>query len=155
MFMYPAVANHFPTRTFSSDVPLSLQNAVTSTIQSLNSKNFVATAVCARRSLEGLFKYLVADPQKRSQPLAKLIEQGTQDADLVRPLTTLSHAIRDGGNLGAHFDLEAEPTEEIARQMVKLLDYLISYLYELPKEIEALEQSLSRIKPNSRNTSEA
>ena len=31
-----------------------------------------------------------------------------------------------------------------ARQMVELLDYLISYLYVLPKEIKKLEESLGR-----------
>ena len=64
--------------------------------------------------------------------------------DLAAPLKSLSHAIRDGGNLGAHFDEEREPTEELARQMVELLDYLIAYLYVLPGQIAGLEQSLSK-----------
>lgn len=63
---------------------------------------------------------------------------------MAEPLGKLAHAIRDGGNLGAHFDMEKEPTEEMAKHMVELLNYLISYLYVLPKEIEKLEQSLQR-----------
>jgi hypothetical protein len=76
--------------------------------------------------------------------LAKLIEFAKSEVDLAAPLSALSHAIRDGGNLGAHFDMEKEPNETLARQMVELLAYLISYLYVLPKEIEKLEQSLGR-----------
>lgn len=99
--------------------------------------------MCARRTLEGIFKYLVAQ-ERRNAPLARLIEHVKEDKDLAAPLTSLSHAIRDGGNLGAHFDMEKEPNETLARQMVELLDYLISYLYVLPEEIKKLEQSLGR-----------
>jgi hypothetical protein len=114
-----------------------------STIEALNTKNYPATAVCARRTLEGIFKYLVPE-EKRRLPLVKLIDQARTEVDLSAPLTSLSHAIRDGGNLGAHFDADAEPDAALARQMVELLDYLITYLYELPKQIEQLEQSLGR-----------
>jgi hypothetical protein len=63
-------------------------------------------------------------------------------ADLSAPLTQLSHAIRQGGNLGAHFDFEKEPDEDMARTIVELLDYLVSYLYVLPRRIEKLETKL-------------
>ena len=76
--------------------------------------------------------------------IERLIEHAKSEIDLAAPLSALSHAIRDGGNLGAHFDMEKEPDERLARQMVELLEYLISYLYVLPKRIEQLEQSLGR-----------
>ena len=108
----------------------------------LNSSNFAATTVCARRTLEGIFKYLVPEKEQK-KPLAQLIEHVKSNNDLAAPLQSLSHAIRDGGNLGAHFDMEKEPDAVIARQMVEFLEYLISYLYVLPKEINALESSLN------------
>jgi hypothetical protein len=81
--------------------------------------------------------------------LARAIQKVQETKDLARPLTTLSHAIRQGGNLGAHFDEDREPTAELAQQMVELLEYLIEYLYTLPADIARLEESLSATPPDS------
>ena len=143
VYMYPPAKAHYPIPELSPDIPDPLKRAIVSTIEAFNARNYAATAVCGRRTLEGIFKYLVSE-EKRKTNLAKLIELATDEIDLAAPLRTLSHAIRDGGNLGAHFDTEKEPTEPLARQMVELLDYLISYLYVLPKEIKKLEQSLGK-----------
>lgn len=143
MYMYPAAKNQYLYSHFAPNIPEPLQRAFVSAIDALNSRNYAATAVCARRTLEGIFKYLVEESE-RNAPLAKLIEHVKSNKDLSAPLTSLSHAIRDGGNLGAHFDMEKEPTETLARHMVELLDYLISYLYVLPEEIKKLEQILGR-----------
>lgn len=96
------------------------------------------------RTLEGIFKFLLPE-EKRNAPLAKLIDTAAQEAELTAPLTVLSHAIRSGGNLGAHFDLEHEPDEAVARQIVELLSYLISFLYVLPARINQLESDLSQV----------
>ena len=63
--------------------------------------------------------------------------------DLAKPLTELAHAIRAGGNLGAHFDEEREPDEQMARQLVELLDYMVNFLYILPKKISEVEQKIA------------
>ncbi len=143
IYMYPIVRDYYPTPEFSGDIPEPLKRSFVSTIDAFNSKNYVATTVGGRRTLEGIFKYLVPE-EKRKANLAKLIELAKTEIDLAAPLSALSHAIRDGGNLGAHFDMEKEPDEALARQMVELLEYLISYLYVLPKEIAKLEHSLGR-----------
>lgn len=143
VFMYPVAKNFYPNPDFAADIPDALQKSFISTIDSFNSRNYAATAVCARRTLEGIFKYLVSE-DKRNAPLSKLIEFAKSGLDLAAPLTSLSHAIRDGGNLGAHFDMEKEPNDVIAKQMVELLDYLISYLYVLPNEIKKLEESIGK-----------
>ena len=143
VYMYPPAKNYYPAPEFASDIPDALQRSFVSTIDAFNSGNYAATAVCCRRTLEGIFKYLLP-PDKSQGTLAHLIDQAKAELDLAAPLSVLSHAIRDGGNLGAHFDMQTEPTGELARQMVELLSYLISYLYVLPKEIQKLEQSLGR-----------
>ena len=74
--------------------------------------------------------------------MADLIDKAKAEIGLAAPLTSLFPAIRDGGKLAAHFDMEDEPTEIMARQMVELMDFLISYPYVLPKQIEKLETSL-------------
>jgi Domain of unknown function (DUF4145) len=142
IYMYPQVKNYYPHPDFLNDLPEPLSRSFVSAVNALNSQNYTATAVCARRTLEGIFKYLVPE-EERKKTLVKLIEHTKLNMDLSAPLTFLSHAIREGGNLGAHFDTEKEPNEVMARQMVDLLEYLISYLYVLPKEIKQLEESLS------------
>lgn len=142
IYMYPANINHYPVPEFAPDIPEQLQRAFVSTIEAFNSRNYAATAVCSRRTLEGIFKHLVTSPKNSS--LADLIKKAEGQVDLSAPLKNLSHAIRNGGNLGAHFDMEKEPDDVMARQMVELLDYLISYLYVLPKKIKQLEEELGR-----------
>ncbi len=143
VYMYPPAKNYYASREFAPDIPELLQRSFVSTVDAFNSRNYVATAVCARRTLEGIFKNLLPE-EKRGSNLAKLIEDAKTEVDLAAPLGSLSHAIRDGGNLGAHFDAEKEPSQLLARQMVELLDYLISYLYVLPSQIKGLEQGLGK-----------
>jgi len=142
-FMFPGTTSGYAYPSLPDTVPAPLQRSLISTIDSLNARNFPATAVGARRTLEGIFKYLV-ESGSRTKNLYQLIDQVKNNHDLAAPLETLSHAIRTGGNLGAHFDDENEPTEEMAGKMVELLDYLISYLYVLPSKITGLEKSLGK-----------
>lgn len=148
VFMHPSRVTNYVAEEAATDVPEKLMRSYISTVDSYNSQNYPATAVGARRTLEGIFKYLVPE-EDRTKSLFHLIQQVTQQSTLAAPLTTLSHAIRDGGNLGAHFDPDAEPTEQMAKQMVELLSYLIKFLYVLPKEIEKLESSMGKGAPLS------
>ncbi|HEU0277137.1 MAG TPA: DUF4145 domain-containing protein [Rhodanobacteraceae bacterium] len=133
----------YQASSLPAEVPEPLKRSFVSTVDSFNARNFVATSVCCRRTLEGIIKYLLPE-QHRKGNLVQLIDRAATTIDLAEPLKSLSHAIRDGGNLGAHFDEEKEPTEELARQMVELLDYLIAYLYVLPRQIAGLEHSLGK-----------
>lgn len=143
IYMYPPVTQRVKPPSLPDNVPDPLKRAFMSAVDALNQKNYAATAVCARRTLEGIFKYLLPETERHAN-LAELIERTKAKVDLAAPLSSLSHAIRDGGNLGAHFDMEKEPTEPICRQMVELVGYLITYLYVLPKEIAGLEAKLGR-----------
>ncbi|RYD65002.1 MAG: DUF4145 domain-containing protein [Verrucomicrobiaceae bacterium] len=141
--MYPAPTGFYhPTQNVTA-VPTSLERAFTSAVDSYNSKNYIATAVLCRRTLEGIFKHLAPEGSKHHN-LAKLIEDAKSNVDLAAPLNELSHSLRTGGNLGAHFDENAEPTHEMARKMVELLEYLISYLFVLPERIKELEAELGK-----------
>jgi hypothetical protein len=135
-------------REFGLLVPEPLKRSYVSTVRALDSNNYVATAVCARRTLEGIFKYALP-PGQETLNLHRAIQRVQETRDLAKPLTTLSHAIRQGGNLGAHFDAEREPTAQLAEQMVELLEYLIEYLYTLPADIARLEESLSTTPPDN------
>ena len=142
LYLHPPGGDRRTPKEFSESVPEALKRSYASTVQSFAERNYVATAVGSRRTLEGIFKYALP-AEHQSLPLARMIEKVMETRDLSKPLRTLSHAIRQGGNLGAHFDPEREPTAEQARQMVDLLEYLIEYLYTLPGDITRLEEALS------------
>ncbi len=146
VFMYPRSRPSLLVTDFPESVPIAIRRSFESTATSFMTKNYPATAVMARRTLEGIFKYLLPEASRKGT-LAALIKQAMEQHNLAAPLSTLSHAIRDGGNLGAHFDEENEPTELMAQQMVELLKYLISYLYVLPSQIKDLEGSLAKEPP--------
>ncbi|WP_394207393.1 DUF4145 domain-containing protein [Pseudomonas putida] len=146
IFMYPKSKPVLLAADFPDSVPLAIRKSFDSAASSFITKNYPATAVMARRTLEGIFKYLLPETD-RGGTLAVSINKVMQGHDLAAPLSTLAHAIRGGGNLGAHFDEENEPTEAMAMQMVELLRYLISYLYVLPNQIQELETSLAKQPP--------
>ncbi|WP_439515629.1 DUF4145 domain-containing protein [Oceanibaculum nanhaiense] len=141
VYLSPSPKNFFPTPTMMDSIPDSLKRSLIDTIKSYNSGIYTATAVTGRRTLEGIFKNLLPE-SKRNLNLSSLIDAAISEKDLSSPLSALSHAIRGGGNIGAHFDSDHEPNEAVARQMVELLCYLISYLYVLPDQIEKLENDL-------------
>lgn len=143
IYMFPGAVNLFPVPEGVDALPDPLRRALVSTIEAYNARIYSAAAVAGRRTLEGIFKYLLPE-EKRNLPLARLIDAAKEEKDLSAPLSALSHAIRTGGNLGAHFDFEREPDESVARQIVELLAYLVSYLYVLPAKIEQLELDLGK-----------
>jgi hypothetical protein len=119
-------------------VPEALYRSYTSTVEAYNSGNYVATAVCCRRTLEGLFQGLLPE-SGRGQSLARAIGAVADSVDLAEPIRNLANVLRQGGNLGAHFDAEKEPDEQMALQMLRLLENLIDFLHVLPHEISSLE----------------
>jgi len=118
-----------------------LKEAYDSAINVFNIREWTATAVLCRRLLEGIsLQILPAD--KKNLPLAKQLQELPNHINLQKPLMTLADALRKGGNIGAHFDLEKIPDENIAILMMDLLDYLIEYIYILPNRINELHQKI-------------
>ncbi|WP_171903288.1 DUF4145 domain-containing protein [Mesorhizobium sp. SEMIA 3007] len=144
IFIYPAARPKFPHPPESESIPPSIRRALIAAIDSYNFGIYSGTAAASRRALEGMFKYLAPDADDRT-PLHDLIETVKKNPTLAEPLTNLSHLVRAGGNLGAHFNLEREPSEALARHMVELVDYFFAYLYVLPTKIKELEVELSTL----------
>lgn len=63
---------------------------------------------------------------------------------MLQPLVHLTTQIRKGGNIGAHFDEEIEPTEEFAALMLDLLEYFMEYAFLLPARTKQLEEQLDK-----------
>lgn len=118
-----------------------IKKAYLSTVNVLNAQEWTATSVLCRRVLEGITKSIIPE-EHRDKPLAAQIKELPSHIDLSEPIKTLADAIRKGGNLGAHFDLEKEPNEEISSLMVDLLDDLIEYIFILPGRIQSLHDKI-------------
>jgi len=142
LYIYPAsqsrrsVLDSDPQSNFNEG----LKNAYESAIKVYNVGEWNATAVMVRRLLEGITQDLL--PDVKNKPLAKRLQDLPDYVDLKKPILTLADALRKGGNLGAHFNLEHTPDHKIATQMMDLLDYLIEYLYILPKRIDDLHDDI-------------
>ena len=141
VYIHPNNGEPHTPKDVASSISEPLYRSYTSTIDAYNSGNYVATAVCCRRTLEGLFQGLLPEA-KRANNLAKAITEVAESVDLAKPIRNLANVLRQGGNLGAHFDMEKEPDERMAFQMLTLLENLIDFLHVLPQEISSLERLL-------------
>jgi Domain of unknown function (DUF4145) len=121
--------------------PERVQKAYADTLATLNSGISSAVATLARKTLEGIIKLSYPNPEGiKDRSLFKLIRDLPQNKDLGKPIMELSYAMREGGNLSAHFDLEKDTDAESAEKMVELLESLIEYLYVIPSRVDALKR---------------
>jgi hypothetical protein len=123
-------------------MPAAVRQAYQDVIDVYNAGVWSATATMTRRTLEGIVNNLL--PEEKG-PLARQLEQLGKTVDLARPLITLSHSVRQGGNIGAHFDLTRTPDRPTSEAMLDLIEYLIEYIYTLPKRIEELDSRIDRL----------
>lgn len=141
IYIHPSTGAPHKPKQVAGRLDAALYRSYVSTVDAYNSGNYVATAVCCRRTLEGLFKSLLEE-EERNLNLAKAIQRVADSVNLSEPISRLADVIRKGGNLGAHFDMEKEPDAAVSLQMLKLLENLIDYLHVLPHEITELEEVL-------------
>jgi len=131
-------------------VPERIRKAYRETLSVFNARVWSATATLARKTLEGTIGEFLG-PQERKgtleQQLKRLAE--TKANSLALPLITLSHSLRQGGNLGAHFDEDKDPDAEMAEAMLDLIEYLIQYVYALPGMIKRLDDKIGPPAPST------
>ncbi len=104
---------------------------------SLKNENWDAAAVMARSALQFSLRDKGATPAKLYKEIEELASKG-----ILHPLMKdWSHEVRELGNDSAHPELNAPPTDpKDARDIVKFLDFLLLYLYDLPKDISNYRQ---------------
>lgn len=121
--------------------PERVQKAYGDTLATLNSGIPSAVATLARKTLEGIIKLSYPNPEGiKDRALFKLIRDLPQNRDLGKPIMELSYAMREGGTLSAHFDLEKDTDAGSAEKMVELLESLIEYLYVIPSRVDAIRR---------------
>lgn len=145
IFMYPGAAgirSPWPQILGLEQVTDPLGRAYASAVRAYNTGDWNGCAVHCGRVLEGLAKDLVSP--RRPMSLATMIRELPRHIDLDAPVVHLADSIREGRNIGAHFDQELETDQETAEKILELLEYLIDYLLVLPSRIEELRSALSR-----------
>ena len=111
-------------------------------IEGFNAGAWRSASICCRVTLEALVKSL--DPSGKGT-LDNRIRKLPENVDLDAPLLTLANLIRRAGNLSAHFIEDQQPTRELAEHILLLTEYLMEYLFTLPKLIDALDTELTRL----------
>ena len=145
LYMHPAPTARQPISGADS-MPTAIRQAYQDTIDVFNAGVWSATATQTRRTLEGIVHELLPETERTgplAQQLRKLAE--SESVNLAQPLITLSHALRESGNIGAHFDLTRTTDRATAAAMLDLIDYLIEYIYALPEMIEGLNRRVQQL----------
>jgi uncharacterized protein YecA (UPF0149 family) len=145
LFMRPAPAAR-QTIEGAESMPTAVRQAYQDTIDVFNAGVWSATATQTRRTLEGIVHELLPEQERKgtlAQQLRKLAE--SESVNLAQPLITLSNALRESGNIGAHFDLTRTTDRATAEAMLDLIDYLIEYIYTLPEMIEELNRKVQQL----------
>lgn len=130
-----------------SRIDPALREAYDEATTTLASGHASSATIQARRTLEGLVKHLLQAADSKVEirgPLDRLIRDLTTSLDLAKPLTDTAHAVRQGGNLGAHYDARTIATKELANKTIDLFEAIADYLLVLPEKVEALRGLLER-----------
>ena len=133
-----------------SEVP-AVNRAYQSAVDAFNVGLWDACATSCRKTLEGIVK---TQGNSTGRTLYQQLNDFFQQQDLSQPLVHLTDTIREGGNLGAHFDLDKEPDQEIAAMMLDLIETFLEYIYVLPNHSRALESRLSTLSTDAEPESE-
>jgi hypothetical protein len=119
-----------------------LERAYHSAIRAYNVGLWDACATSCRKTVEGIVHSL--NPEGKG-PLFQRLKAVFESTNLTEPLVHVSESLRKGGNIGAHFDLEREPDQEVAEIMVDLLDYFLEYTFVLKNKAKELEKRLDTL----------
>jgi hypothetical protein len=133
--MFPAPPEDRKAIEGSDLIPDPVRKAYIGAIQAYNVGVWPAAATQCGRTLEGALAGLVESPSGKT--LHQLLQGLADHFDFSKPIRELGDTVRKGRNIGAHFDMNFEPNEEMARTLLSLLEYLLEYFYILPKRIEA------------------
>jgi len=123
-----------------------------SLLRNFNQHDWVASTMLSRRMLEGMVGVILKDDGK-GLVLDKQIEKLPEYVDSTKPVTVLAHLVRQVGNFGVHFNSGAVPDQQTAEATLNLLEYLVEFIFILPKKIFELEEMVERLKSERKDRS--
>lgn len=125
--IHPSPTTHRDSIFGNIKVDERLDRAYKTALDAFNAGIWAAAVTSCRRTLEGIVKVQLPESERKGM-LAQQLKQLPKHVDLSQPLLQLADVLKDGGNIGAHFDLEKEPDMEFATLMIDLTEYLIEYI---------------------------
>jgi hypothetical protein len=140
--MHPSPKLNYQAMIGLDAVPQPIGGAYTSAVNAFNGRDWPGTAGHCRRVLEGIVKNLLPDEDPK-QHLAVLLRQLPDKVDLTKGVTALADALKEGGNLGAHFGWEPAADEPMAKQMLELSEFVMEYIYIMPSRARHLQDSVA------------
>lgn len=117
------------------DIDPRLQGAYESTITILNSGELNATAILARRSLDGMLDSILSEDY-RSESLEVKLRQVIETRDFLEPLNWLAETLNESSKVGKGYELTDSPDKELANDMIDLMNLLTEYLFLMPHRAE-------------------
>lgn len=146
IYIYPSPQVKVPLSGLKTDETFSapLMRTYKSLLRVYNAREWNATAILAKKLLEGIIQNVFIDESNRL-PLAKQLEKLADLKVLSRPLLGLADGMRHGGGLGAHFELIKEPDNQVAELMLELTEELLEYLFVLPRRIDELHARIEAL----------
>lgn len=144
MALHPSPPDHRVTILNEVSVDERLSRAYQAALDAFNAGIWSASISASRRTLEGVVKLSLPEEALKGM-LAQQLKSLPAHLDLTAPFLKLATALKDGGNLGAHFDLETEPDREIAGLILDFTEYVLEYLYVIPKHAESLRTRIERV----------
>ena len=139
--MFPSHTNSEAEIQIPAVLPENLRMAIRDAEDCYRAGLYSPTVQAAGRALEGLLKHSL---NERQGNLHNLIEKFCESKEVVEPIKILAHTMREGRNVASHFDETVTPDQESAEIMLKMLNYLISYLYLFGEQAEKLGHKLNR-----------
>jgi hypothetical protein len=143
IYPYPKLTRYELSSILESEgIDDSLKRAYKSSISAYNIQDWNGTAAHCGRVLEGITKLLLPEPYN-TRPLAQMLQILPEHINLSDPIIHLADAIKEGRNIGAHFDQEKDTDSKTATLMMDLLEYLLEYIFVLPERIELIRSRLA------------
>ncbi|QFT57227.1 hypothetical protein FIU94_00200 [Sulfitobacter sp. THAF37] len=137
--MFPAPSHLIAPVELPEKLPAALSSAVRDAEAAYRAGLYSPAVTCAGRALEGLLKHIL---REKDTSLYKLIDIFCESEEATKPIKKLSHTMREGRNVAAHFDENIIPDQKSAEIMIELLHYLVSYLFLFSEKAEKLSTKL-------------
>jgi hypothetical protein len=143
----PLVDTRLPVKNHNLIGDDRVRAACLSVLDTYNRGAYLAVPAMVGRALEGVVKDRLKNEKDidltKTRMLGPLLGK-LADVDLAKPLKDLANALTEARNIGTHFDLDIEPTEDMSTKMLTLLEVIIEYIYVLPAQVLEFKQYVTR-----------
>lgn len=113
--------------------------AYSAALDAYNAGNWDAAIIACGKALEEVAKAELPY-NERNGALGQLLEKLPKHLKMDQPMIEFAAAVKDAKGLGAHFDLEKETNEEIARATLSLLESFVNYIYIFKAKVAHLKE---------------